>query len=455
MFSTAFVTLLQLAAVVALPTEPRHQRVSGSAAHAERAATPNPHPLPLVCYNSHINDTAYVSLSSKIPSILQRAIEISTHSWELGTLTEALLEVYNPSLAPFNYNHAILNAAAATKSNVTNIQTAPIEVIRVAAKALEHYDFSGAPAPGTTKVLNAYLTPHPPTAIHARALIDGAGSLGDPCALGPATWVLAHFADAVGDVGTELQSDDAYAWAVANQLAYLNNGIKSDNGTISMREGHFELWADQGYMIPPYLAYLGLTTKNTDLLSQALHQWSLTSSGLLDTSTNLYRHVNGWDARPWATGNAWMLAGLMRVLGSIESAGITTLDAQVKEAQQTAAAVFKALFDRLDESGRLPNYMDQHDPNLTHGDSAGTAGVVSAYYRFLVMRPDLAAPMKDKAAHAFASVVAKINADSWLTQVVDPQGTNGFLVYPNQNTRSPEGQSLVAAMWAARTAAGQ
>lgn len=388
-------------------------------------------------------------LSTKLPVILGKAMAISTHSWEIGTLTEALLEVYNPSLAPFDYNDEIFNAAVNNKSSLS---TAPIEAARVAAKVLSDYDFSAAPAPGSERDLDAYLSS---SSLQARALVDGAGSLGDPCALGTAAWVLAHFADAIGDVGVELASDDAYAWAVGNQLAYLNQGVRSENGTISQREGHFELWADQGYMIPPFLAYLGLTTHNTNLLKEALEQWTLTSSGLLDPAQNLYRHVNGWDARFWATGNGWMLAGLMRVLASIKSSGDKSLAAQVAQAEQTAANVFKALFSRLDGSGRLPNYMDQTNADLTHGDSAGTTAVVSAYYRFLVLRPDLAAPMKAQADKAFGAVVNKVNSDGWLTLVVDPQGTNGFRVYPEQNTRSPEGQALLGAMWAARTAAGQ
>ena len=74
--------------------------------------------------------------------------------------------------------------------------------------------------------------------------------------------------------------------------------------------------------------------------------------------------------------------------------------------------------------------------------------------------------------------MAKVNDEGWMTQVskhlspnttnspfvsvlikskvVDPLGSNGFLVYPDNNTlRSPEGQAFLGMMWAARSAAAR
>lgn len=50
----------------------------------------------------------------------------------------------------------------------------------------------------------------------------------------------------------------------------------------------------------------------------------------------------------------------------------------------------------------------------------------------------------------------KIDNDGWVTQVVDPDGADGFYVYLDMNPpmRSPEGQAFSGMMWAARTAAG-
>ena len=57
-----------------------------------------------------------------------------------------------------------------------------------------------------------------------------------------------------------------------------------------------------------------MSANKTDLLETALDQWLLESSALLDTTKNIFRHINDFDARLWATGNAWMLYGICRVV---------------------------------------------------------------------------------------------------------------------------------------------
>jgi hypothetical protein len=79
--------------------------------------------------------------------------------------------------------------------------------------------------------------------------------------------------------------------------------------------------------------------------------------------------------------------------------------------------------------------------------------------------------MNEACDRAFDGVMAKVNDDGWMTQVsishhiiryiayqqvVDPMGSQGFLVYPDNNTlRSPEGQAFLGMMWAARSAAAR
>ncbi|KAL7424293.1 hypothetical protein Q5752_001883 [Cryptotrichosporon argae] len=389
--------------------------------------------------NAAIDSSAYNALTLLIPTVLSNAVSISTHSWELGVLTEALLEVYDPQLTPFGWDGSLGYGAA------------PAAVLDIAASALGSYDWSGSPGSGNGQLTRyrsgagAQQVPQP--------LVDGAGALGDPCSLGPAVWVLASYADSCGDPHGITSAD--YAWAVGNQYAYLLDGVASDNGTISQREGYFEVWSDMGYMIPPFLAYLGLVRGQTTYLSQAIDQWFLESSSMLDTNVNIWRHVNDWDARLWATGNGCMLAGGMRVIESIIAAGYGSVFAgQIEQAEEILAGVFTALFDRLDANSLMPDYMDQGNATLALGDTAGTAAVISAFYRFYVLRPDLAGGLTGQAAAAFDGVMSFVASDGWLSHEVDPQGTYGWVVYPESSLRSPEGQSFLGLMWAARTAAG-
>jgi rhamnogalacturonyl hydrolase YesR len=101
--------------------------------------------------------------------------------------------------------------------------------------------------------------------------------------------------------------------------------------------------------------------------------------------------------------------------------------------------------------------MNDPDPSLSHGDTAGTALIVAAFYRYYLYYPSrINAWALEQADKAFKGVVDKIDDLGWVTQVVDPDGVNGFLVYVNLATpmQSPEAQAFSGMMWAARTAAG-
>jgi rhamnogalacturonyl hydrolase YesR len=101
--------------------------------------------------------------------------------------------------------------------------------------------------------------------------------------------------------------------------------------------------------------------------------------------------------------------------------------------------------------------MNEPNPELSHGDTAGTALIVAAFYRYYLLYPSRINQWAlDQADKAFKGVVDKIDESGWVTQVVDPDGTNGFLVYINLATpmQSPEAQAFSGMMWAARTAAG-
>ena len=58
-------------------------------------------------------------------------------------------------------------------------------------------------------------------------------------------------------------------------------------------------------MVPPFLAYYGVTTSNQTLLSEAYNQIKLYRNYLFDSQTNLWRHItlgSSTDEGHWSTG---------------------------------------------------------------------------------------------------------------------------------------------------------
>jgi hypothetical protein len=62
---------------------------------------------------------------------------------------------------------------------------------------------------------------------------------------------------------------------------------------------------------------LGLATNSLKLLNSSAEQFVGESGHILDEEKNIYRHVNqDWGYPFWATGNGWMMYGIMRVVNS-------------------------------------------------------------------------------------------------------------------------------------------
>ncbi|WWC64479.1 uncharacterized protein I303_107089 [Kwoniella dejecticola CBS 10117] len=448
--------LISTASAAHSPMRNRHeaapkefQRALPSASDLEKAASSLLNPTQTD--QTQINSRPYKLLTKALPKILKNANSISIHSWELGCFTETLLEVYNPGLTPFEWQQ---RSCALLEFN-----DIPWNVLKIAEKSLVAYDWTGSPSDldACDGKLEDYLDNSKSPVPHVtggRALINGDGALGDPVSLVPAVWILAQFAkNRLVHLGLEMKQGEDYAWAVGNQLDYLLNG-PTQIGIISQREDHWELWADMMYMIPPSLTYMGLSLSDEVYLQTGLEQWSLESQTLLDPSVNIYNHITGWDMRLWATGNGWGVYGAIRNLYAARA--LSHDSAYVKEAEDTLLKVFTGLFSQLDDQKLLPNYMKQDNATLAVGDTAGTALTVAAYYRFITLCPDKAHSKLTKLAeNAFDAVVGKIDNDGWVTHAVDPMGTYGWVVYPNDlSMHSPEAQAFAAKMWKARTEAG-
>lgn len=432
-FATTTVLLLQLATGAgAAPTKLslHGSRVGRRTGHSNIAAR-QAGGLPLETYavlsaRAEITDPQYAKLTEMKGAVLQMAVDISHASWEIGTITETLLELDHPHLTPFGW------------SDVLDKKNVPTQMLRIIANKLNEYKWDGAPQPNSEPDLRKYINNNVPRPIQNDA------SIADSASMGMASYILAYFADVAGDIGGPGRSRDEYAWVAGNQYAFLKQSDQRE-GVISHRSDGYTLWSDEGYMIPPFFAYLGLASHNRGLLEDALYQWTGISNGLLDGATGLWRHQNPGDDKIWLTGNGWMLMGLMRVIASIRA---SRFDINTSDAENIAARAFKSLFDSADSEGIMQNVLGDNTQ-----ECAGTAGVVAAFYRFLVINPGLAEPMKAQAEKSFGGLVNKIDDQGKLMSVVDPSGGNGFNM--NDGRASPEGQAFIMLMWAARTAAGQ
>lgn len=171
-------------------------------------------------------------LGKLLPKVLENAISITKKSWEYGALTQALLEVYDPQYTPFEWDPDALKDRPLDASwqflSVTNSSLADYDWTGSPGDLNGWYDKRGEEYGWLDEYLDASSAKGRSTL--SRALINGDGALGDPCSLGPAVWLVSYLAscrDEVRDAG--LRDAQDYAWAVGNQLKYLNNGVKSDN----------------------------------------------------------------------------------------------------------------------------------------------------------------------------------------------------------------------------------
>jgi hypothetical protein len=169
---------------------------------------------------------AMVNLTRLLPKILANAKSSSTKSWEIGTLQQAILEVYDPHFTPFEWDEAAVRD-----------RPIPWDVFEITKAAMVEYDWSGSPDETTTKNasrtqqeagtdwLAEYLSEPPPFPVKNLGLIPADGAQGDACSLGPAVWLMAQMADRkeVKERGG-FKKPEEYAWAVGNQMLNLTLG---------------------------------------------------------------------------------------------------------------------------------------------------------------------------------------------------------------------------------------
>ncbi|KZP16457.1 hypothetical protein FIBSPDRAFT_865964 [Athelia psychrophila] len=382
-------------------------------------------------------------------TVVSNLAESAKLSWELGTRSQALLELNAPAYSVLTSSAKLPPSSSLSSS--ANASLAPVLSIAQAIVANRSTSNGGVTGP--------------------QALINDSAA-GDPASIGMAV-LLANWTGQGKADGLD------YAGAATDQLNWLYSPSvpKTADGAISHRTDQLQLWSDSVYMVPPFLAYYGALTGNQTLLTEAYTQVSLYRSYLQDTNASahgVWHHVvlgQGADYGHWSTGNAWAAAGMLRVLGTIQnSAFAKPLAAQQTDLAHWAGEVLGGMYALLDATAVFKNYPDQDlapaDAAAGVGgnfyDAAGTALLASAAYRL-----SLLAGVHTYTAHAEASRTAlfataanstqqHFTAGGWLTPVVNPNQYT-FELDQSGGAGSPESAAFVVeldAAWRDWVAAG-
>ncbi|SPO27002.1 uncharacterized protein UTRI_10465_B [Ustilago trichophora] len=297
-------------------------------------------------------------------------------SWEQGVSQAALLELDYPGWSVFS---SASGGPPYRPGHERGASGPPNDVIAMAYASASRQDMLGRLAFRITG----------DEQIGAGSSLDGAS---------PGTEVLlAAWLDGEIDRKTGVMADKGfYSNAARSTLnMVMRRTPKSRAGAISHRYTYVALWSDAIYMMPPFLSFYGMITRNNTLLQAAYDQIRLYRDGMRLTTgatTNLWGHIvlpdnRTWtDGGAWATGNGWVLAGMARTLATIEQSHASLEMMQQKnDIVNWMSEILDASWPLLDQRALLfHNYMND---TSTFYDTAGTALIAYATYRLASMSP--------------------------------------------------------------------
>ncbi|GAA6021176.1 hypothetical protein JCM11491_001596 [Sporobolomyces phaffii] len=412
---SVLVSILSLVTVHALP--PRHEGI-------EKRAPGD-------------GDAAGLSKGSKLSDAQVNGIEqllnrTASLSWEIGTHLEALIEFSSPSLAV--YSSAFARVSPATTPLPTQVLTSV-----------------------------SYLVAQDSTSPSRQIVPDG--SAADPCSIAPfyvlANYTLADDRDTLptnSTTATTGATKVTVETAVRNQLdAILLATPRTSDGAISHRVATTELWSDFVYMVPPFLAYTGVLTRNTSMLDAAYTQCRLYRDRLLAPSIGLWRHIalgDSPDPGLWSTGNGWAANGMLRVVGALRNSGYSDqYSSEVDDLLNWTREIVTATWRQPMKNGLLHNYLNE---TSTFAECSGTALLSAATYRVSQLSGNYSRSAELTAAEsAYQTLTAQhvSSPQGVLAPVVNPMDYSSEL----QNVKSdgtgnvsPEGEAFVLLMESAR-----
>lgn len=374
-----------------------------------------------------------------IASVTALAESLPSHSWEFGTASEALLELYNPEISV--YGPSPLFAQRYPPSSVKALSYAKDKIV-----------FGEG----------------------ADVLSDGDGAVGDPASLGVFAWLIG-------------KTDDAYADRARQEIEYmLEQAPRWENGAISQRADVPELWyvfefsyycgwvddnarrSDFMYMAPPFIAYYAADTWNVSLLHEAYKQCGHYREVLQATNitgepyNGVWMHIIGpqsQDVGLWSTGNGWAAGGMTRVLATITKAPVAWHASWRQEAIDDLTGWIKEIVDGVIDSptmqGLARNYLDDvWGDGHGFGEISGTSLIASVIYRMAILCPDVFDQSYISWADGVRATLGKndkegnphVTANGTVTPAVNPLGWQDTAPW---TAGSPEGQCFVVLMYAA------
>ncbi|KAJ9660443.1 hypothetical protein H2198_002561 [Neophaeococcomyces mojaviensis] len=251
---------------------------------------------------------------------------------------------------------------------------------------------------------------------------------------------------------------------------------------ISHMYGSKQLWADSVFMVPPFLAAYAVARQDEVWLLQAVEQIKVYEYVLRKQSSlvegQLWSHIQRQDPPSidevccrdnlfWLTGNAWALAGIVRVLSVLERWHIKshTGDLHLEGVQEKRLKArndllkfAQGILDELvkqgknNETGLLKNYLDGpgHTPEwwaqAVFGDAAGSALVAGSVYRLTQLGVLNDHDMLRWADELYNAVANQISPEGIVGSVADVSEVPSLRSVPGTS----EGQSMVLLMYAAR-----
>jgi hypothetical protein len=215
----------------------------------------------------------------------------------------------------------------------------------------------------------------------------------------------------------------------------------------------FPQWrADFVYMVPPFLAYYGVIAGDEKYVHEASRQCELYSE-FLETEHGCWRHIvnaeegvrRKKDEELWSTGNGWAAAGMARVLATVRKSAFETVNAEQALVNMIQRIINGVMTFDTDDSGLLRNRLNDE---TWFGEAAGTSMLAATVFRMAVLEPRTFGESYTQWAVRKMEVVSRC---------VDTEtGIVGPVVNPTKDEHrapldgiSPEAQAFVVLMFAA------